>query len=114
MIERHKSTGGQEGVSTLPEIAPHVLLHLRDPASKLIKRETLDLHIFYDVSVIEVFVNDRVAITTRIYPESGKYFGLHTWAANSGIARLLQCKLWELKAGKTVKDGLQGRMNASS
>lgn len=104
VIDRHKSSGRKLGISTLPEIAPHVLLHVRDGLSGMTKRETLDIRIFYDASVLEVFVNDLVAITTRVYPESGKCFGILPWTGDGEDAQLLQCQLWELRSGRSTGD----------
>ena len=59
------------------ESAPHTLftkknLHSHDdqvnkPESHEIE-EPLQIHLFYDKSVLEVFVNDRFSLTSRIYP----------------------------------------------
>ena len=76
---------------------------MKDPKTGIIKHETLDLRIFFDVSVLEIFVNDRVAITTRVYPDSGKCFGVNAWVAEEAHAELVRCKAWELGMG--VREG---------
>jgi beta-fructofuranosidase len=59
--------------------------------------------IFYDVSVLEVFINGRTVLTTRIYPESGKCFGVLPFVVVGeereveGLARVEKCQIWELR-----------------
>ncbi|KAJ9634419.1 putative beta-Fructufuranosidase [Knufia peltigerae] len=76
-IDRSRSTTDTE-INTSPEEAKHTLFSFADGTS-----ETLDLRVFYDVSVLEVFVNDRTAIATRIYPQSRKCFGARWIRSNS-------------------------------
>lgn len=95
-MERHKSNAGATGIATEAEVAPFALLSFLDPASNSVVREKLDIHIFYDVSVLEIFVNNRVAITTRVYPDTGKCFGVRPWAGEEENVVLRQCRLWEL------------------
>lgn len=54
-----------------PEEAKHTLFSFGNGTS-----ERLELHIFFDVSVLEVFVNRRTVISTRIYAKSGRCFGV--------------------------------------
>lgn len=92
-VDRSRSTS-LEGVDTSSERASHAIFDILQPAGhdgsadnaerggsdklgsnskeqRVVKRETLDLHILFDVSVLEIFVNDRTTLTTRIYPPSG-------------------------------------------
>jgi len=64
-----------------------------------LERETLDIRLFYDVSVLEVFVNNRVVITTRVYPDSGTCFGIECF----GTAAAERFAVWplELDSGYT-------------
>jgi beta-fructofuranosidase len=61
------------------------------------------VRIFYDVSVLEVFINGRTVLTTRIYPESGKCFGVLPFVVVGeqreveGQVRVEKCQVWELK-----------------
>jgi beta-fructofuranosidase len=79
VVDRHRVyTGHNEtsGINDSPEFAPHTLFTTRDPATGKKVQETLDIRLFFDVSVLEIFVNERVVITTRIYPETGRCYGL--------------------------------------
>jgi beta-fructofuranosidase len=59
--------------------------------------EPLTLHIFYDRSVIEIFANQRVCLTSRIYPLRPDSRGISV--AASGASGLLDSlDVWELDA----------------
>ena len=60
-VDRSQSTRDMD-VTTTPIVAPLALLPFADGTT-----ESVQMRIFLDNSVLEVFVNDRVAITTRIY-----------------------------------------------
>ncbi|ETI28597.1 hypothetical protein G647_01048 [Cladophialophora carrionii CBS 160.54] len=88
-------------VNTTPEMAPHTLFRFRDP-SGTVTREPLDVRAFYDVSALEVFVNERTAVATRIYPDRATCFGVEVFLeAESGSEggevawRRSQC--WEIR-----------------
>lgn len=67
--------------------------------------EELDIKIFCDSSVLEVFFNERVAITTRVYYDaaagiSGRSeLGFLSDSDNRenglGIATITACKIWD-------------------
>ena len=68
-------------VNHAPEVAPHTLFTFRNTATKPITKveemeteeheEPLRIQAFYDASVLEIFVNDRTVISTRIFiPDS--------------------------------------------
>jgi beta-fructofuranosidase len=59
--------------------------------------EPLRLHIFIDRSVLEVFANERVSITTRIYPTRADSQGVGL-LAERGEAQLLSLDAWQLQA----------------
>ena len=48
------------------ETAPHTLFTSLNQRGEEVE-ETLRVHAYFDSSVLEVFVNDRTVITTRIY-----------------------------------------------
>ncbi|GLB37766.1 putative glycosyl hydrolase 32 family protein [Lyophyllum shimeji] len=55
--------------------------------------EPFDIHVFVDGSLVEVFVNDRFALTTRIYPSSGD--ALDIWAyVEGGSASFKGVQVW--------------------
>lgn len=59
--------------------------------------QPLDLHIFYDGSVLEVFINDEKALSTRIYPELPGSIGLDVYA-QGGTAILQTLDIWAMKS----------------
>jgi beta-fructofuranosidase len=71
-------------------------------------QEPLRLHIFLDRSVLEVFANQRVSITSRIYPTRADSVGVALLAEREG-ARLLSFDAWQMRsiwAGeRTALDG---------
>nr|CAR62396.1 putative invertase [Trichoderma virens] len=111
VVERYKvHTGYLEGcvdINTDPVVAPHTLFSTQDPSNQLIKSEALNIHIFFDVSVLEVFINERVAITSRIYPESGRCFGVLPFVRyaqrplGNERAAIMECTCWEVQPSVT-------------
>lgn len=65
------------------EVAPFTLFTSRDAQTGVVEEERLRVHVLYDGSVVEVFVNERVAITTRIYLQDQKCSGLEFFAETS-------------------------------
>ena len=67
------------------------------------RQETLDLRVFFDTSILEIFVNERVALTTRIYPESSKCYGVQPFVEykkeprDGERARVVYLRAWELQ-----------------
>lgn len=57
--------------------------------------EPLQLHIFLDRSVIEVFANDQLSITSRIYPSRPDSLGVAAFAEH-GPAELLALDAWSM------------------
>jgi beta-fructofuranosidase len=57
--------------------------------------ETIRLRIFLDGSLVEVFANERVCVTGRIYPVRADSLGLALWA-HGGPARLRSLDIWEM------------------
>jgi beta-fructofuranosidase len=64
-----------EGVGTGKKIAPHTLFEI-EGNDKSAVLEDLTFQVFYDASVLEIFVNERTALTTRVYPDSGTVYGI--------------------------------------
>lgn len=56
--------------------------------------EMLKLHIFFDRSVIEVFANGRVCLTSRIYPTRGDSQDV-SFFAEGGDAHINSVNIWE-------------------
>jgi beta-fructofuranosidase len=59
--------------------------------------EPLRLHIFLDRSVLEVFANERVSITSRIYPTRPDSLGV-ALLAERGNAQLRHLDAWQLRS----------------
>lgn len=70
IIERPSfaSPTSTDPINTAPECAPHTLFTTVDPSKNDQQvEEPLHIHVWRDNSVLEVFVNGRTAISTRIY-----------------------------------------------
>jgi beta-fructofuranosidase len=57
--------------------------------------EILTLHLFLDRSVLEVFVNGRCYLASRLYPEHHDWLGLELFA-RTGKARIRSLNIWHL------------------
>jgi beta-fructofuranosidase len=58
--------------------------------------EDLDLHIYIDHSVIEIFANDRAVLTGRVYPTQKDSIGVQVFA-RGGNAALKRFDAWQMK-----------------
>jgi beta-fructofuranosidase len=63
---------------------------------ELAEGEKLKMHVFLDRSIVEVFANDRCAITMRVYSEES-YQGIRLFATGGG-ARLVALESWQMEA----------------
>ncbi|RAK96454.1 glycoside hydrolase family 32 protein [Aspergillus ibericus CBS 121593] len=82
-----------------PESAPHTLFTFKTLSGEE-REETLQIHAFWDTSVLEVFVNERTVISTRIYllPNQARCSRLRFFAegkSDSPPAVLLQASGWD-------------------
>jgi len=59
--------------------------------------EALDLHVYLDRSVVEVFANDRVCITARVYPARQDSLELSLYATG-GHVDLSRLDIWEVNS----------------
>ena len=59
--------------------------------------EDLELHVFLDRSVIEVFANERVSLTSRIYPTRVDSQGVKLFS-ESGKIKVSSLQIWQLKS----------------
>lgn len=77
----------------------------RPPERAVVNRdgELLKLRIFIDRSVVEVFVNGRQYLATRVYPERGDSVGV-SLRAQAGDATLKSLDAWQMKAIWPVAD----------
>ena len=67
--------------------------------------ERVDLRVFIDGSVIEVFANERRCLTGRIYPTRADADGVSLYAAG-GDARIVTLDAWELDVSTTSSAGV--------
>lgn len=86
------------GINHGRESAPHTLFTYLDGQEET--EETLKIHAFFDKSVLEVFVNNRTVISTRIYHPSDRCFGAQFFAEpNSALDEsptvLLRADIWD-------------------
>jgi beta-fructofuranosidase len=78
-------------ISTAPEMAPFTLFEFADGS-----REQMEIRAWFDESVLEVFVNERCAITTRIYPATKRCWGIRFWAEDEARASVLvEARAWD-------------------
>ncbi|CEO58548.1 hypothetical protein PMG11_03262 [Penicillium brasilianum] len=71
-------------VQSSPEVAPHTLFTMINQRSGEEYTETLDIRAWRDNSVLEVFVNGRTVISTRLYAAE-KTFGIRFFAEDEAL-----------------------------
>ncbi|CAI7629287.1 unnamed protein product [Penicillium glandicola] len=83
------------------EVAPHTLFTFLNERGEVVE-ETLRVHAFFDSSVLEVFVNDRTVISTRIYHPADHSFGPLFFAESDAgadneqpAAVLVRASIWD-------------------
>lgn len=77
------------------ERAPFTLFTSRDAQTGKESEEQLRVHAFYDGSVLEVYVNERVAITTRVYLEGQSCSEIEFFAEGSDECTLEEATVWD-------------------
>ncbi len=83
--------------SSLNESVEH---HEQRTLCEIAAYERITLHIFLDHSVVEIFVNELVCLSSRIYPTLPESRGVGLFA-HGGRARLASLDVWEM-ASSTV------------
>ena len=68
---------------------------IQEAQLELEKDEDLELHIFIDKSVLEIFVNDKLCLTHRIYPTRDDSQGIVLFT-NGGEIRVPELNAWKL------------------
>ncbi|KAI9934147.1 hypothetical protein ASPWEDRAFT_103635 [Aspergillus wentii DTO 134E9] len=71
----------ESGINHSPEVAPHTLFTFDDCGEE--KEETLRVQAYFDKSVLEVFVNERTVISTRVYSPEDSCAGLRFFAESN-------------------------------
>jgi beta-fructofuranosidase len=105
IIDRSKSTSLKD-INTTDESSPHTLFTQRNSMGEEVQEE-LTFHVYFDGSVLEVFINERIAISTRVYPQSGTCCALRPFVEYSSgqdleaTADLLLFNVWSLWSSVT-------------
>ncbi|KAL1627129.1 putative beta-Fructufuranosidase [Neofusicoccum ribis] len=99
-VERPDLVTAGSSVKLQTEHAPHTLFTTRDASTGRETEERLQVHAFYDGSVLEIFVNERTAVTTRIYTHDARSVGLAFFAEAEGEAQaspaaITECSVWD-------------------
>lgn len=61
-------------------------------------QESLHMDIFIDGSLVEVYVNDRFWLTTRIYPSRLDSTGFGIWVGNNATVQVSDVQMWDMSA----------------
>jgi beta-fructofuranosidase len=77
---------------------PTVQRDRRDIPFELGPDEPLELRVFVDGSVVELFVNGRLAVASRVYPSRPDSLGVAV-IARGGAAELQGCVVWPMQSG---------------
>jgi beta-fructofuranosidase len=75
---------------------PTAARELRSAPLKLAPGEDLNLRIFVDRSVLEVYANGRTCLTSRIYPSRADSLGVDAFA-EGGPAKIVSLDAWTMK-----------------
>jgi beta-fructofuranosidase len=59
--------------------------------------EPLQLHVYVDCSVLEIFANEQICITTRIYPSRPDSLGVGLFVED-GETTLNSLDVWEMSS----------------
>ncbi len=76
---------------------PTVQRNRRDIPFELGPDEALEIDAFVDGSVVELFVNGRLAVASRIYPTRSDSLGVAVFA-RGGAAELQSCTVWPMRS----------------
>lgn len=90
MVERSKSTKIPQ-INLSVESAPHTLFSFAKD-----RIEPLQIRIFCDTSVLEIFVNERTVISTRIYAESRTCYRIEPFVETAPVEGMLDRSCSEL------------------
>lgn len=92
--------------NTDSSLSEHAICRAPDLGSLFIHpSENLKLRIFVDKSIVEVFVNDRLCLSTRAYPVKKDSTGVSV-RARERDGKLIHGSLWELSGHQFIGCGL--------
>ncbi|KAL5116832.1 hypothetical protein ACEQ8H_005313 [Pleosporales sp. CAS-2024a] len=60
-------------------------------------RESLHMDIFVDGSLVEIYINDRFWLTTRIYPARLDSTGFGVWVGDNSTVHVSDVKMWDME-----------------
>lgn len=86
-IDTARSTDRSDVLGRPPEVGP---LSISDS-------DSLELRIFVDRSIVEVFANDRQCLTARVFPERSNSVGISSFARR-GSALLESMSVWDMES----------------
>jgi beta-fructofuranosidase len=86
--------GDRENARLQTETAPFTLFTTRNVQTGAEVEERLVVNIFYDGSVLEVFVNNRAVITTRVYLEDARCSSLEFFSDGADVV-LEEAVVWD-------------------
>lgn len=89
-----RTPASDSSVKVQKEQAPFTLFTTRDAQTGVETEERLTLRVFYDGSVLEVFVNERVVITTRVYLPQVECAGLEL-VVEDGASKVEEAVVWD-------------------
>lgn len=96
-------------INSSRETAPHTLFTITDRSGEE-RTETLDIRAWRDNSVLEVFVNGRTVISTRLYAAEEtfgmRFFAEEDEALSTGVLRTSHTGLTELQSAN-LWDGIK-------
>jgi beta-fructofuranosidase len=88
---------------TMSSKREHIPLNVRTGKYKIDENAKLNLHVFIDGSVIEVFINNKDAFTTRLFPQSSSADIVELFT-EGGTLQLDRGTVWKLKPSKNKVD----------
>ena len=91
-VDRLRSTA-REDINTAPDVGAFTLFRRQDPGADASSIEPLELDVFIDHDVLEVFANGRFALATRVYTDP-KFTGISI--SSDGPATVEQLDIWPL------------------
>jgi beta-fructofuranosidase len=78
-------------------LSPDVLPVVCSAPLVLSTDETLRLRVFVDRSVIEIYANEYLCLTSRVYPTQPDSLGIQ-FEAQGGTATVITCTVWEMRS----------------
>jgi len=96
LITYHVAQGILTIDRTHASLDPEIIGGITSAPLALAEGDVLDLRIFLDHSVIEVFANDRLCLTTRVYPTRADSQGISLLDGSGTALRTLD--IWEMES----------------